>query len=159
VVGNIAHDGVDSGDPVKIGGVARTANPTAVADADRVNASYDDLGRQVMTPYQVRDLVSSAYLVLATGTETTLLAAVAGVFLDCVQVVCANTSDAVVDVDFRSVSAGNVEFSVTVPPDATSGFIPTVPWPQGNTGNNWTVDMADVTGTTVNISALFIRNV
>ena len=143
----------------EVSGVARTTNPTAASDAASVKASYDDLGRQVITPYQVRDLVSTAYLSLTTGTETTLLSAVAGVFLDCVQIVCANQSDAAVDVDFRSVTGGNVEFSITVPADATAGFVPSIPWPQGNTGNNWTADIADITGTTVNINALFVRNI
>ncbi len=38
VQGDIAHDGVDAGNPVKIGGVAvaHSASPTAVAAADRV---------------------------------------------------------------------------------------------------------------------------
>lgn len=161
IVGNRDNDAVDAGEPVKVGGQARTTNPTAVADADRVNATFDDLGRQVITPYQVRDLISTASVTTTTGIETTLLAAVAGVFLDCVQVVCANTSDAVVDVDFRAVTAGSVEFSITVPADSTSGFIPTVPWPQGNTGNNWTMDVAgsDVSGTSVSVNAIFIRNI
>ena len=150
---------VDSTTSVQTKGFSRTTNPTAIADGSSVHASFDDLGRQVITPYQVRDLTNTAYLVLTTGTEATLLAAVAGVFLDCVQIVCANQSDAAVDVDFRSVLAGNVEFSITVPADATAGFVPSVPWPQGNTGNAWTADIADITGTTVNINAIFIRNV
>ena len=145
----------------EVSGVARTTNPTAVADAASVKASYDDLGRQVITPYQVRDLVSTANVATSTGIETTLLAAVAGVNLDLVQIVCANTSDAAVDVDIRSVTAGAIEFSLTVPADSTAGFVPVVPWPQVNTGNNWTVDVggSDISNTTVNTSALFIRNI
>jgi hypothetical protein len=34
-----------------------------------------------------------------------------------------------------------------------------VPLPQGNVNNNWTVDMDDYTNTTVNISALFSKEV
>ena len=59
----------------EVKGVARQTNPAAVADAAVVTASFDDLGRQVITPYQVRDLVSTAFVALANGTETTLLAA------------------------------------------------------------------------------------
>lgn len=43
-VGNIGHDGVDSGAPVKIGGRADSSPPTAVAAGDRVNAWYNLLG-------------------------------------------------------------------------------------------------------------------
>ncbi len=39
--GNIAHDAVDSGNPVKIGGKASNLTPTSVADSDRVNAHLD----------------------------------------------------------------------------------------------------------------------
>ncbi len=45
VGGNIASDGVDSGNPVKIGGRAVSAAPTAVAAADRVDAISDLWGR------------------------------------------------------------------------------------------------------------------
>lgn len=46
--GGIAHDSADAGNPIKIGGKASAALPTAVADADRVNAFYDLNGRQVV---------------------------------------------------------------------------------------------------------------
>lgn len=40
-VGNVAHDAVDSGAPMKVGGYAKAAAPTDVsADADRVNAWF-----------------------------------------------------------------------------------------------------------------------
>lgn len=41
VSGDVAHDGTDAGEPVKIGGYAKAAAPTDVsADADRVNAWF-----------------------------------------------------------------------------------------------------------------------
>lgn len=43
--GNVAHDAADSGNPLKIGGKAETTTPTAVADADRVDAFFDAYGR------------------------------------------------------------------------------------------------------------------
>lgn len=46
VQGNVAHDAVDSGNPVKIGGKASTSVPSAVADADRVDAYLDEYGKQ-----------------------------------------------------------------------------------------------------------------
>lgn len=45
VQGGRAHDAVDNGNPVKIGGYASLAAPTDVADADRVNAWFDRAGR------------------------------------------------------------------------------------------------------------------
>ena len=48
VQGTVAHDGVDAQNPVKIGGKANLDEPTAVADADRVDAWFDQLGRLVV---------------------------------------------------------------------------------------------------------------
>lgn len=146
--------------PVKVGGIATQTNPTAFADGDRSYFRSDDLGRQLTRNIQVRDLIATAYVTLTTGTEATFLAAGgAGVFLDCISVLCANQSSAAVNIDFRAVTAGNVEFTVEVPAGGPGGITFAVPWPQSATNNNWTVDMPDITGTTVNISGLFSKEV
>lgn len=160
VVGDIASDVADTeSNPVKIGGVARTANPTAVAAGDRISFTADDLGRQVMRPMQVRDLVKTAYVSVTNGTETTLLAGVAGSFLDCIAIMASNASDAAVSVDVRAVTAGNVVHTIRVPANGTAGWAPQIPWPQDATGNNWTVDGPDETGRTLTFSALFSQEV
>jgi hypothetical protein len=46
VQGNAAHDAVDSGNPVKIGGKASTSLPTAVSNLDRVDAYFNEYGEQ-----------------------------------------------------------------------------------------------------------------
>ncbi len=48
VAGDVAHDAADSGNPVKMGGKARSTLPTAVAANDRVDAYLDVYGRQVI---------------------------------------------------------------------------------------------------------------
>lgn len=53
--GNVAHDAADAGGPVKIGGKASTAVPSAVsASADRVDAYFDEYGRQHLVASPVR---------------------------------------------------------------------------------------------------------
>ena len=51
VVGNVAHDAADSGAPAKVGGRARTADFTAVAQDDRVDMLATILGKQVVQNY------------------------------------------------------------------------------------------------------------
>lgn len=51
VAGDVAHDGVDSGNPVKVGARAVNAEPTAVANADRVNLIADLVGKLITLPY------------------------------------------------------------------------------------------------------------
>lgn len=162
VVGPVASDAVDDNSgPVQVGGIARTANPTAVAAGDAVKATHDDLGRQVLRPVQVRDLIATAYVQLTNGTETTLLAASAGSFHDLIYVMGANNSDVAVSVDIRPVTAGNVVMTIQIPASGTAGIACPVPLPQSasDTGNNWTADMSDITGTTVSLTALFSREV
>jgi hypothetical protein len=42
--GDVVHDAADDGNPVKIGGRALTGNPSGVANNDRVNAFWDEMG-------------------------------------------------------------------------------------------------------------------
>jgi hypothetical protein len=161
-VGSVVADAVDDGSaPVQHGGIARTANPTAVSGNDVVKATFDDLGRQVTRPVQVRDLMATAYATLTNGTETTLLAASAGSFHDLVYIMGANNSDAAVTVDIRPVTSGNIVMTLGIPAYGTAGVACPVPYPQSasDTGNNWTADMGDITGTTVYLSGLFTREV
>lgn len=160
VVGPVASDVADAGAaPIKIGGIARQANPTAVAAGDMVSLTADDLGRPVTRPIQVRDLIKTAYVSVTSGTETTLRAGVAGAFLDCIMITGANNSDAAVSVDIRAVTAGNIVHTMRIPANSTAGWAPAVPWPQDATGNNWTVDGPDETGRTLTFSGLFSQEV
>lgn len=46
VQGDVAHDAVDSGNPIKGGGRAHSSTPTPVSNGDRVNAYFDTEGFQ-----------------------------------------------------------------------------------------------------------------
>ena len=48
VEGDVAHDAADSGNPVKIGGVANTSTPSGVANGDRVNSWYSANGAAIV---------------------------------------------------------------------------------------------------------------
>jgi hypothetical protein len=51
IEGNAAHDAVDSGNPVKVGGYAASSQRTAVSAADRVDAVYNLNGEAVIAGY------------------------------------------------------------------------------------------------------------
>jgi len=138
---------------------ARQTNPTAKSDGGDVRPSSDDLGRQIIRPIQARDLIRTAYVSVTNGTETTLRAAVAGAYLDCVSIMGSNNSDAAVTVDIRCTTAGNIVHSLRIPANGTAGWVPQVPWPQDATGNNWTIDGPDETGRTITFSALFSEEI
>ena len=165
-VGSVVSDVADDGSaPIKTGGIARQANPTAVSGGDSVSFSADDLGRQLVRPVQVRDLIATAYVSKATGstfgTETTLLGATAGKMFDLIYVMGTNDSDVAISCDIRGVTAGGVLMTIRIPANGTAGIATPVPLPQtsADTGNAWTIDLPDVTGTNVNISALFSQEI
>lgn len=137
-----------------------TTNRTSKSDGADIRPKADKQGRQ-MTRISARDLVQTAYASLTNGTETTLLSATAGFFYDLIYVMGANNSDAAVTVDIRPVTAGNVVMTLQVPANGTAGVSLPLPLPQSgsDTGNNWTADMGDITGTTVYLSALFSKEV
>lgn len=158
--------------PVDDLSVAMTTMPTAVADAGSVTFKSDKFGRSLTVPFQVRDLVKTARASVTTGTEATLLAATAGKKYDLVWLSASTDStwpvsgptsatlQGSVFIDIRMVTAGNIVTTLTLPPSDRGNLIfqPPYPYPQSDTGNNWTVDMNDITGTTATIDALFIEN-
>jgi hypothetical protein len=72
VVGSVAHDAVDSGKPVKIGGKAANS-PTAVADLDRVDAWFTYYGAQIVAGTSITAArgMSASMASLSTPTSAT----------------------------------------------------------------------------------------
>lgn len=74
--GNVAHDGVDVGGPIKVGGkgILTESGPTSVSSNDRVDAWFDLQGRQIVKAGG-KDIYtavsSSARSVAVTGTAYT----------------------------------------------------------------------------------------
>jgi len=64
--GDIANDAADSGNPIKMGGKALAADPTAVTAGDRVNVQCDTLGVCITREARVDALVKGC----STGTNT-----------------------------------------------------------------------------------------
>ena len=161
-VGPVAGDVADDGSsPVQIGGIARTANPTAVAANDVVKATMDDLGRQVMRPVQVRDLIGTAYATVTNITETSLIAGASGVFNDLISVVAANQSTGAVTLDFRASTGGTVTFTLEIPATGTAGISWNIPYPAPAAASSWTIQNAssDDSTTSVDVTATFSKEV
>ena len=150
----------DASGRMSAGAIARTTNPTAVADGADVSASFDKVGRQLVWPFQVRDLIATASALLSTGTETTLLAAgAAGVFHDLLEITASNNSTVAQVVSIRDATAAGVVRTITAEANKSVSMRFPVPVIQNTAAAIWTVDMDDVTGTTITIDAIFIKNV
>lgn len=154
--GTAAHDGIDTGNPVKIGGKARNTDALVVANGDRVDGYYDLLGKAVTVPLGVRALIVQNTITLTTATETTLLpAGGAGNFLDISWLVVTNTSAAAVRVDLRAGTASTVVLSIQAPAGlSTVVDLSDLPMIQSTANNNWTAQLsAGVTDVRVTASA------
>ena len=115
-------------------------------------------GQQVVTtPYVIRDSVVTAYVAYNTGTKTELVAGVSGYYLDLMQISMSNSSGAVQAVTLFDESTTVQVFNL--PANTGSGIVYTFPVPlrQSAKGVSWYVDKGDVTDSTVNIQALFIK--
>lgn len=71
IEGDVAHDTVDSGNPVKIGFQAETSLPAAVATGDRANGISDVFGRQLVahTDAGMQVWKGANYVTQQTGTD------------------------------------------------------------------------------------------
>lgn len=139
-------------------GTGRTTNPTAVADGASVSAIYDKVGRAISWPFQVRDLAATAIASLSNGTSTVLLGAGGtGVFHDMVHVTLSNNSTSAVSVAL--LDDGTTRKTFQIPASNTLSIDFSYPFIQSTANTIWNVDMEDVTGTTVSVDAVFIKNI
>lgn len=105
VTGDVAHDGVDAGEPVKIGfkAVAHGANPGAVAAADRTDAYANRHGVQFVIGGHPNVLTKELNITAADGaqTDTALVTVGSGakVIVTMIQAMCDKANS--VDVGYR----------------------------------------------------------
>lgn len=99
--GDVAHDAADSGNPVKVGGKAVSAEPAAVTANDRANIITDLVGKLITLPYaNPENFVSGAITSAMTGTtSTSLLAAPAAGLRNYITQITVSNSHATVGTD------------------------------------------------------------
>lgn len=159
VHGNTAAGASDADNPLKIGGVGKTANPTAVTDGQRVNAIFDKLGKQVVVG-AIRDLKGVTQTQISASTsETTIVAAVASTFCDLYGLILANTGATTTKVTIKDATAGTTRAIIEVPTLETRGFMVPVDSavPQAVVNNNWTATCGSSTAA-LEVTAFWVKN-
>lgn len=159
VNGDVANATNDSGSPVKIGGYAITALPTAVANAQRVNLTSDKYGRQVVQIGTVRDLRGTQRTTISNTTaETTIVTAAASVFNDITGFLVSNSSATAIRIDFRDTTGGTIIMDMYSPAGQTIGIVlPHAGAPQSAVNGNWTAQCS-ASVTDIRIAAFFDKN-
>lgn len=165
VAGTLAVGGVtaaaasSTGNPVRVGMIGRTTNPTAVTDGQVANAVADKLGKQVVVG-SLRDLKNNQITTItASVAETTIVTSVTSVFVDLYGIIITNTSATAVNVAIKDATAGTTRFNIAVPAGDTRGFMlnESAAIKQTAVTNNWTATVS-ASVTSVIITALTVQN-
>jgi hypothetical protein len=106
--GNVNHDVVDSGNPVKVGGRAKAELPTAVADNDRADMIMDRFGRQLTTVATPEQRVSAT--INRTNAESGQLAAALAAGAYVVTAIMVTNASATVSTKVEILDAATVKW-------------------------------------------------
>ncbi len=131
--GDIAHDAVDSGNPVKVGAIASNSieGRTQVANADRTDAVADLNGVLLQRPHTTLEEAIAERDSITSGTSTAFAGAFAapgaGNHLYVTAMSVANTSSTDTFIDFQDGASGTVIWTMSLP--ANGGANMTFPVP------------------------------
>jgi len=163
VVGNIAHDGADAGNPVKVGGKAISSEPAAVANNDRANFLTDLVGKLITLPYaNPENFVSGAITSAMTGTtSTSLIAAPASGLRNYITTIIVSNSHATVGTDIIIQDGSGGTTLMTIPAAAVyGGAVITLPVPLRQPTTATAIYCANVTtGASTKVSAVGYKGV
>jgi len=146
--------------PVTEGGLAKTANPTAVADGQVVNALHDKLGKRISIP-ALREVKAIQTTTITGTSETTIVTAGgSGVFKDLYRLIVTNSSATAVTATIKDATAGTTRYVLAVPAGATVGFSADAGSAavQSAANNNWTATISSAV-TSIVITAETVANV
>lgn len=156
----------DAGGSVTVDGTVAVSGVTGsvvvnLQNQDGTTYDGDNPLPTVNKPINVRGSMATAYATISTDAATTVLAGVASTYLDLVYVMGANQSDGAVTLDFYTGAGGATMLSLEIPANSTAGVAPAAAVPMTEAAQAWYVYYADsdVTGTTVDITALFSKEV
>jgi hypothetical protein len=162
-VAQVAHGATDSGEPVKVGGKAYSAEPTPVTNAQRANFITDLVGKQIVLPYaNPENFVSGAITTAMTGTTTTsLLAAPAAGLRNYITTIVVSCAHATVGTDIIIQDGSGGTTLMTIPAAAVyGGAVVNLPVPLRQPTTATAIFCANVTtGSSTKVSAVGYKGV
>lgn len=157
--GDVAHDGADSGNPVKVGGKAVNAEPTAVANNDRANFITDLVGKQIVLPYcNPENLISGKTSDITGTSDTSLIAAQGSGVRIYVTSIMVTNSHATVGT-WVNVKDGSTTIYTGYAAPVGGGFVVPLPTPLKLTANTALNVACETTGANVRASAIGYKGV
>jgi hypothetical protein len=116
--GDVAHDGADSGAPIKVGFKATTSlsGLTLVANSDRTNGFAGVDGVPIVRQHTNLEDIVTGLAAITDGSSTSVIASAgAGVKIYITEVIIANSSATAVTVDLRDGTGGSVKATFSAP--------------------------------------------
>jgi hypothetical protein len=136
--GNVAHDGADSGNPIKVGFKALDSKPTAVAAADRTDAYATLDGRLLTDRCPAGNFIYQQTTITSSVAETTIVTAVASKHRDLLGLVVTNSSATALIVTLKDSTGGTTRAIYAIA--ANGGIvIPFTMYQLAAVNNNWTL--------------------
>lgn len=149
VSGDTASGSTDGGNPLKTGGLARSSEPTAVTSGQRVGATFDLVGKQIVMPYANKEnFVSGTANTTGTSDTAVIAAQGAGLFIYITTITVVNTGSnaSLVTIETDTASAKTAIWQVIAP--AGGGTVVTFPTPIKGSVANKNVGFICGTGST-----------
>lgn len=163
VLPTVAHDTADSGDPIKMGGRARSSEITPVANNDRSDFITDLAGKQIVMPYaNPENFVSGAVTSAMTGTtSTSLVAAPASGLRNYITTIVCSNAHATVGTDIAIQDGSGGTTLMVIPAAAVyGGAVINLPVPLRQPTTATAIYCANVTtGASTKVSAVGYKGV
>lgn len=160
VVGQVAHDAADSGNPVKIGANTHTtlSTITLVADSDRTDLHAGVDGVLITRPHTLlEDIVTATPVAITDGSSTSVISAAgAGIKIYITEVIIANSSSTNVTVDLRDGTAGSVKATFPVP--ANGGVVKTLSTPLPFSANTAVAADPSASASTITVTLIGFKS-
>ena len=156
VVGNIASGSSDSGNPVKVGGVAYTALTSAATAGNRQNLITDDQGAIITYANTERALIQYQETTITSSvSETTIITSQSSAHADIISLTITNSSATPLIVTLKDSTGGTIRAIYALAPYGGITINPSVPMPQvAAVSNNWTLTCGTSVAS-VYVSAVF----
>lgn len=130
--GSVAHDAVDTGYPLKIGGRAVSAPITSVATGDRVDAIHTLQGAQLVQPFALPQSALTGTASSTAATDTAVIAAQGAAV--CIHVTTITVYNDSTTNTFVNIKDGSTT-RLVVPAPAKGGAVVSLPFPLRITAN------------------------
>ena len=134
--GAVAHGAADSGNPLKIGAKAVSAEPAVVDTGDRANLISDLVGKLITLPYTLPETMVADYMTDAAGASVEVIAAGASGVRTFITTIVLDNLHATTNAHVQIKDGATVKMVIPVP--ANGGAVVNLPVPlRGTAATAW----------------------